>query len=196
MNIVASCLDAKPYADHESKESRLVVAHTLRAEGFDASEDGTGRGTPIVAAYQCHGSNVGEMGTLRRGNGGVTGGVPFVAFQKKYFSDRDEMGGKPSALAPALTSANAERSDGEISVAIEGENAGPANCLPFMQSRMAVRGLTPLECLRLQGFPDDWLDGLDLSDSAKYRMCGNAVTVSVVLWIARRIAGLAAEAVA
>lgn len=53
---------------------------------------------------------------------------------------------------------------------------------------MAVRRLTPTETLRLQGFPDWWLD-LDppLSDSAKYRMVGNAVTCSVAAWIARRV---------
>ena len=32
-----------------------------------------------LIAYQCHGTNVGEAGTLRGGNGGLTGGVPFVA---------------------------------------------------------------------------------------------------------------------
>jgi DNA (cytosine-5)-methyltransferase 1 len=54
-----------------------------------------------------------------------------------------------------------------------------------------VRRLTPTECLRLQGFPDDWLD-LDppLSDGSKYRMCGNAVTVPVVEWIGERIMAL------
>jgi DNA (cytosine-5)-methyltransferase 1 len=51
----------------------------------------------------------------------------------------------------------------------------------------AVRRLTPLECARLQGFPDDWLNGLELSDSAKYRMLGNAVCVPVAEWIGRRI---------
>ena len=55
-------------------------------------------------------------------------------------------------------------------------------------SGASVRRLTPTECLRLQGFPDDWLD-LDppLSDGPKYRMCGNAVTVSVIEWIGRRM---------
>lgn len=52
---------------------------------------------------------------------------------------------------------------------------------------LAVRRLTPLECLRLQGFPDDWLDGLGLADSVKYRMVGNAVAVPVVAWIAHRM---------
>jgi DNA (cytosine-5)-methyltransferase 1 len=54
--------------------------------------------------------------------------------------------------------------------------------------KMLVRRLTPTECLRLQGFPDDWLDlSPPLSDSAKYRMVGNAVTVDVIRWIGGRI---------
>lgn len=52
---------------------------------------------------------------------------------------------------------------------------------------LSVRRLTPLECCRLQGFPDDWLDGLGLSDSAKYRMLGNAVAVPVAHWIGRQL---------
>ncbi len=45
---------------------------------------------------------------------------------------------------------------------------------------MKIRRLTPIECLRLQGFPDDYFDGLDLSDTQKYKMMGNAVTVNVI----------------
>ncbi len=45
--VVAAPLTSKPYADHESQDSKLI-AHSLLADGFDASEDGTGRGTPIV----------------------------------------------------------------------------------------------------------------------------------------------------
>lgn len=41
-----------------------------------------------------------------------------------------------------------------------------------------IRRLTPLECCRLQGFPDNWVD--DLSDTQKYKCLGNAVTVNVV----------------
>lgn len=40
-----------------------------------------------------------------------------------------------------------------------------------------IRRLTPLECERLQGFPDDWTVG---SDTQRYKQCGNAVTVNVV----------------
>lgn len=41
-----------------------------------------------------------------------------------------------------------------------------------------IRRLTPLECERLQGFPDNWTAGE--SDTQRYKMCGNAVTVNVV----------------
>lgn len=48
-----------------------------------------------------------------------------------------------------------------------------------------VRRLTPTECARLQGFPDDWNDWL--ADSTRYRQFGNAVCVNVLEWIGRRI---------
>lgn len=48
-----------------------------------------------------------------------------------------------------------------------------------------VRRLTPLECERLQGFPDDWTD--ILSDSRRYKALGNAVAVPCPTWIAERI---------
>jgi len=53
--------------------------------------------------------------------------------------------------------------------------------VPFV----GVRRLTPLECERLQGFPDGWTK--NESDSARYRMIGNAVCVNVAEWIGRRI---------
>lgn len=51
--------------------------------------------------------------------------------------------------------------------------------------RYAVRRLTPLECERLQGFPDGWTEGL--SDTQRYKALGNGVAVPVVEWIIRRI---------
>lgn len=44
-----------------------------------------------------------------------------------------------------------------------------------------VRRLTPVECERLQGFPDDWTAGQ--SDSTRYKQMGNAVAVPVVEWV-------------
>lgn len=51
---------------------------------------------------------------------------------------------------------------------------------------VGVRRLTPLECERLQGFPDGWTDSVK-ADSARYRMLGNAVAVPVIEWIAKRL---------
>ena len=53
------------------------------------------------------------------------------------------------------------------------------------------RRLTPTECERLQAFPDDWTryaeDGSEVADTHRYRMLGNAVTVSVAEWIGHRL---------
>ena len=48
-----------------------------------------------------------------------------------------------------------------------------------------VRRLTPIECERLQGFPDGWTEGQ--TDSHRYKQIGNAVAVPVVEWIVRRL---------
>ena len=54
----------------------------------------------------------------------------------------------------------------------------------------SIRKLTPLECERLQGFPDDWTkfgtEGL-ISNTQRYKMCGNAVTVDVVEAVGKKI---------
>jgi DNA (cytosine-5)-methyltransferase 1 len=60
-------------------------------------------------------------------------------------------------------------------------NGDPGN----VAGAFGVRRLTPLECERLQGFPDGWTEGE--SDSTRYRMLGNAVCVPVAEWIGRRI---------
>lgn len=49
----------------------------------------------------------------------------------------------------------------------------------------AIRRLTPTECERLQGFPDGWTEGI--SDTQRYKCCGNAVTVNVIRDIAERL---------
>ena len=48
-----------------------------------------------------------------------------------------------------------------------------------------VRRLTPVECERLQSFPDSWTAGQ--VDSARYKQMGNAVTVNVLVWIGSRV---------
>jgi site-specific DNA-cytosine methylase len=75
------------------------------------------------------------------------------------------------------------------------------NCNPQMGDEktsilpIRIRRLTPRECERLQGFPDDWTrwgvdergKKIEISDTQRYKMMGNAVTVPVVEFIARRV---------
>lgn len=63
---------------------------------------------------------------------------------------------------------------------------------PPLISLMPPRHLTPLECERLQGFPDGWTavtgpDGKPLSDTRRYKMLGNSMAVPVMRWTGSRI---------
>lgn len=110
-----------------------IIAHTLTTE-HDASEDGTGRGTPIVP----------------------------VGLQMNFIR-KERIGDYVGTLA-----------------------ANPGNAqFNGVWQQQGVRRLTPLECERLQGFPDGWTEGF--SDSVRYRMLGNSVAVPCVEWIIRRI---------
>lgn len=60
--------------------------------------------------------------------------------------------------------------------------------------KTAIRRLTPVECMRLQGFPDDWNEKgmmddkvVDMSDTQRYKQAGNAVSVPIVSMVAERI---------
>lgn len=70
-----------------------------------------------------------------------------------------------------------------------GSNGG-GNTVPKIAIPMTVRRLTPVECERLQGFPDGWTDigtaEKPTADTHRYKQLGNAVTVNVAEWIARR----------
>jgi len=63
------------------------------------------------------------------------------------------------------------------------------NNMPMVAKETNVRRLTPIECERLQGFPDDWTAGQ--SDSTRYKQMGNAVAVPVVEWIVQNIVDVA-----
>ncbi len=62
----------------------------------------------------------------------------------------------------------------------------------FIAQPMAVRRLTPIECERLMGWPDDHTrykaDGAEQADSHRYRQCGNGVASPVARWVAEHIA--------
>lgn len=99
-------------------------------------------------------------------------------------------GGKPGQGYPCVAFANVSdgssvRSAINLAPPLTNRHGDPGS----VASLLGVRRLTPMECERLQGFPDDWTAGQ--SDSARYRQLGNAVCVPVAEWIGRRI--LAAE---
>ncbi|MBA9071828.1 DNA (cytosine-5)-methyltransferase 1 [Methylobacterium sp. RAS18] len=219
---------SNPYGDHESREG-LLVAHSLRGEGFDASEDGTGRGTPIVPvastllggghstnsmeetliAFQQGGSNVGTTGlisnTLTKGNGNEGGGVPCIAFNSRQDPDVtwDRSGALGSSSPQAEAIAFQERGresgrsleiGGDVAFALTAPSGGGRAQEKNILHGWAVRRLTPRECERLQGFPDDytlvpWRGGL-LPDGPRYKALGNSMAVNVMRWIGTRIAAV------
>ena len=58
----------------------------------------------------------------------------------------------------------------------------------IVENRRLIRRLTPLECERLQGFPDHWTDIPGASDSARYKALGNSVAIPCVDFVLRGIA--------
>lgn len=133
-----------------------------------------------------------------------------VAFQPRYFNDRKHPAGKPDDIIPPLT-ANAKSGEAHPCVAFKPgqggksrslscsedlsptlESAEAGNNKPAICQGYAVRRLTPRECEILQGFPIDWTyvetaKGKHQADGPRYKQLGNAVTVNVVKWLARRI---------
>lgn len=68
-------------------------------------------------------------------------------------------------------------------------------CRPDTEQRQLIRRLTPLECERLQGFPDGWADIPGASDSARYKALGNSVAIPCVTFVLRGIAAVLRETV-
>jgi DNA (cytosine-5)-methyltransferase 1 len=73
--------------------------------------------------------------------------------------------------------------------ATSGRHTGTDWSRTYISYKKDVRRLTPLECERIQGFPDDWTNLLDKNedDSPRYFALGNAVSVPCAQWIANRI---------
>jgi len=81
-----------------------------------------------------------------------------------------------------------DRNNRSVSVSEDVAYTLAANAQSKVQSintQMAVRRLTPLECERLMGWPDDWTAGQ--SDTHRYKQCGNGVASPVATWIAQQL---------
>lgn len=76
--------------------------------------------------------------------------------------------------------------DGSVSNTLQAKDGQSHSLETFIgKENMAIRRLTPTECERLQGFPDGWTEGF--SDTQRYKMMGNAVTVNVIRTIGEKL---------
>lgn len=181
-----------------------MVAHTLTGEGHDASEDGSGRGTPLVAVpVNLRGREEGNvpevdpdgLASVRASSGGssrtfvATSGEAAHALTAHH--NRNQADNDTLVAAYAITPEYGQGSDlradavdqaGALDATAEARSSERG---VRVASTSGVRRLTPRECERLQAFPDDWtlVDGLKCPDSRRYGAMGNAVTVNVAEWI-------------
>ncbi len=185
-------------ADDNQGQAGHLIAHTLRGEGFDASEDGTGRGAPLVMA---HGQGNAEV---------CSDGEPSLTCNREapiaFHPRQDPINGGmampgeaqgPMALAFETRFArNGRGAPSAVSSPLKAQSGadGRGDGAPCVASYMSVRRLTPVECERLQGFPDDYTmipwrgkAAGDCPDGPRYCALGNSMAKPVVRWIGERI---------
>src|SRR5690606_38274552 len=149
-----------------------IVAHTLRAEGYDASEDGTGRGTPLVAVpIQEVSKRTGKSTDDPRAGVGIgLANDPMYCLQAGAqhgvaFSINQRREGR-------LRDASHPNGGGQVAVVFNWQSGGDCRGLKpspvvgalhvgqrpaTMEGMQAIpRRLTPTECERLMGWPDGW----------------------------------------
>lgn len=201
-----------------------LVTHALRGEGFDASEDGTGRGTPLVPVHEkrvvAFPANM--SGTQRAPTEDVSPALATKNPTAVAFALRGREGGAQIEVTGETTGALRAAAGGSsrdyvaFSAKDHGADAGPlaptlradghaashanGGVPPGIAGGGAVRRLTPRECERLQGFPDDYtaipLRGKPAEacpDGPRYRALGNSMAVPVMRWIGQRIAMVEAQ---
>jgi DNA (cytosine-5)-methyltransferase 1 len=80
--------------------------------------------------------------------------------------------------------------DGDVTATLTQACGGSNTSGPKLMHGMRVRRLTPMECERLQGFPDDYTHTPTSSDTTRYKALGNSMAVPVMKWIGKRINAL------
>jgi DNA (cytosine-5)-methyltransferase 1 len=188
-------------ADDNQAQAGDLIAHALRSEGFDASKDGSKRGVSPVSpiSFSTTEGFFGTPGddiapTLKAGNGGPNA-APSIAYAiNSDCFDRTGEGANGTAGERAGLGI-----DTELAYSLRAKRPDA------IAYKTGVRRLTPRECERLQGFPDDWTlipwrGGKavteyprgplvwDCPDGPRYRALGNSMAVPVMAWIGRRIA--------
>lgn len=155
------------------------VAHCLNAGGMGRQD----YETETLIAFALRGREGGAMpevegdgtraGALRAASGGSS--RDYVAFNLSPSTD-NVLTATPTDASNALTAQGEARKNG--------------NGL-HLAERSAVRRLTPRECERLQGFPDDYTlvphRGKPAADGPRYKALGNSMAVPVMRWIGERI---------
>jgi DNA (cytosine-5)-methyltransferase 1 len=159
------------------------VAHTLRGEGFDASEDGTGRGTPLVA--QSFNWQQGDAEYSLRDDT-----TALAADSRPGVLIPEPQAFRKSARAQSVKDDESWVADGQTAEALtrtsDDQRMPDKSRFQAVVHEYGVRRLTPVECERLQAFPDGWTEPA-VSDSARYKALGNAVTVNTVRWVLGRM---------
>jgi len=207
---VASALSAHGGSGRMDFESETFVAHTLRGEGFDASEDGTGRGTPLVPVLPFDTTQITSASNYSNPRAGdpchpLAAGAhaPAVAFGWQNAAAQ----GMPvdtisptldKSKHPAVSFALRGRSEGaQPEMHGDGGSVGALRAASGGSSRdyvaaAAVRRLMPVECERLQGFPDNYtlipVRGKPAADGPRYKAIGNSWAIPPARWIGQRIA--------
>jgi DNA (cytosine-5)-methyltransferase 1 len=168
--LVSMCLNGKGGSGRCDAESETFVAHALDAASAGrATEDGTGRGVPLVP-WLPQGYRVqNPEGVAAQVNCNPAGGTrlnPVLAWNL-----RGREGG-----------ANLEETDLASLCSASGGSS---------RTYCGVRRLTPTECERLQGFPDGWTAitycGKPAADGPRYKALGNSMAVVVLRWIGLRL---------
>jgi len=165
------------------------VAQTLRGEGFDASEDGTGRQNLVPIAIPINMQSAVKNGKKSPNGTGI--GKDGDPANTLGANDRHAV-----AMAIQERAVCENPLAGPDGVGIRDDDAAytlEARSVPQSVSYgMVIRRLTPVECERLQGFPDNYTNvpdekGKPAADGPRYKALGNSWAVPNVTWIFKRI---------
>lgn len=167
-------------ANSNDKQRHAAEAEKARSldttGGFAPAQGGTVIAYPIDTRNALRTTEKSEMN--RQGVGVGNDGEPAPTLTDVF----------QPGIAYGLTGDPTPKYGKETMPSLRAEQGGEGRCVA---NRMAIRHLTPRECERLQGFPDDWTrwdaDGNEMKDGPRYRMLGNAVAMPVTEWIGRRI---------
>jgi len=170
----------RPYGTDVDACDSLVVAHSLRAEGFDASEDGTGRGTPLVAFDTTQITSKANRSNPQPGDPchPLAAGAhpPTIAFDCKASGQNGFGVGDIASTMRSMGHSNSHQNGGGHQAVATG---------------MQVRRLLPVECEKLQGFPPGYtaitVKGKPAADGPRYKALGNSMAVNVMRHIGQRI---------